>query len=132
MKEELMNNICNPNYDFRLGEDIYQRFRFPFEGIKAGSRIIIYGGGVVGKIFLQQVARSAYCTVRAICDRNYRDTGIIEVPVISLAELAGLPDTEYDVILIALEQRNIAIEVREDLIMAGVSTDKIIYFNPSV
>ena len=132
VNDEVVRRMCDPNFDFQLGENIYTRFRFPFPAVKAGSRIVIYGGGVVGKTFLKQVNKSSYCTVRAICDRAPRATGIVEVPVIDVAELAGLSDDEYDLIVIANERRSIAMEIREDLIMAGLSADRIIYVNPSV
>lgn len=131
ISNELVKKLTNANYSFLLGEDIYRRFRFPFAAVKPGSKIVIYGGGVVGKIFLMQIERSSYCTVVAICDKNPGSTGIVETTVIKISDLAGMQHRAYDLIVIANEKRNIAREIREDLIMAGIPNEKIIWLDPA-
>ena len=115
---------------YGLEEDTYTRFAFPYKMVAPGSRIVIYGGGIVGKAFLWQVANSAYCNVTAICDRNPAGTGILAAPVISLEELAGLDESKYDAIVIALERKGLAVEVKSDLEMSGISASKIKWLNP--
>lgn len=107
------------------------RFRFPYEAVKPGSVIVIYGGGVVGKTFLAQLGQSSYCHVAAVCDANPHGTGIVSLPVISLAELSGWEAERYDMVLIALERRDVAKDVYENLKMAGIPTEKIRYLDPA-
>ena len=121
----------NSNYSPRIGEDIYGRFSFPYTAVEAGSRIVIYGGGIVGKTFLEQLARNTYCHVVAVCDKNPSKTGIYEVPVITIRELASMKKKSYDQILIAIEKKSIAIEIKEELKMAGISKGKIKWFDPA-
>ena len=115
---------------YGLEEDTYARFAFPYKIVTPGSRIVIYGGGIVGKAFLWQAANSAYCNVTAVCDRDPAGTGILAAPVISLEELAGLDENKYDAIVIALERRGLAAEVKGDLEMSGIPAEKIKWLNP--
>lgn len=127
---DIWSKVCNQNYSFQVREDIYDRFIFPWESIEAGSKVVIYGGGIVGKIFLQQLQRASYCTVVAICDKKPEATGIVEAPVINLKRLAGLSQNSYDKVLIAVEKKRIASEIRQDLELAGVPGEKIVWVDP--
>lgn len=132
LKKQIKEKLMNRNYAFSIGEDIYGRFRFPFEKVRAGSKIILYGGGVVGKTFLKQIEKSSHCVILAICDQNPMGTNIVEVPIISVAQLSGMDEDSYDFVVIAIESKNIADRIWEDLCLAGVEEKKIIWMNPSV
>ena len=121
----------NPNFSHLTNEDIYARFAFPWEAVPAGSNIVIYGGGIVGKTYLEQLIRSNYCTIQAICDKHPERTGIQQVPVISLKKLAGLDPSSYDMVIIAIERRDIAKEIREDLEMMGLPMNKVRWIDPA-
>ena len=75
-------------------------FLFPFEKIKYGSRIIIYGAGDVGCEYLKQVLITNYCTCVAILDRNAANIAPLVVPVHTPD---SLPRFEYDYILLAFK-----------------------------
>jgi len=126
----VMSQLKDPNFDFSLYENIYVRFRFPFDIVPAGSRIVIYGGGVVGKMFLKQLARASYCQVVAVCDQNPAGTGIVEAPVISVRKLIGMSAEVYDLILVAIEREDIVQQIRQNLIMAGIPSEKIKWTDP--
>lgn len=113
-----------------LQEDIYARFSFPWKLVTPGQTIVIYGGGVVGKAFLGQLANSNYCHVLAVCDKFPKKTGIITVPVISVDELAGMNDAAYDFVVVAIEKRSIAMEICQNLKMAGIPESKIKWIDP--
>lgn len=110
--------------------DLHSSIRFPWEAVKTGSRIVIYGGGIVGRIYLRQLARSSYCTVVAICDKNPKETGILGVPVFGVQELYRMNPETYDVILIAEEKKKIAMEIRDELKLAGISMEKVKWLDP--
>ena len=95
-----------------------------------GTKLVIYGGGIVGKIFLQQLQRASYCTVVAICDREPETTGIVEAPLITIKQLAGLSPASYDKVLIAIEKKQIATEIRQDLELAGLPGEKLLWVDP--
>lgn len=121
----------NPNYSFHTGEDIYARFRFPWEAVESGSRIVIYGGGIVGRTFMEQLAKASYCNIVAICDKNPAQTGIYELPVITLRELSRMRPEEYDMVLIAIEKKSVAIEIKGEIEMAGIPMEKVRWFDPA-
>ena len=121
--------LKNRNYSWQLGEDIYGRFVFPWKLVRPGSKIVIYGGGVVGKTLLEQLSRCSYCTVTALVDKNPEATGIVEMPVITPDELAGLDDDLYDRVIIAIERKSVAKDIREELLMAGIPAEKIKWVN---
>lgn len=111
-------------------EDIYARYIFPWEAVKPGSRIVIYGGGNVGKIYLRQLARSSYCTLVAVCDKKPEGTGIHETPVINVQELSRMDAGMYDLILVAEEKKKTAMEILEELDLTGLDTEKIKWIDP--
>ena len=112
-------------------ENIYARFKFPWKAVEPGAKIVIYGGGVVGKTFIAQLAKNPYCHVVAVCDKRPHQTGIQELPVITIEELSLLNQDSYDMVLIAIEKREIAINIRQDLNMAGISLAKVKWINPA-
>lgn len=112
-------------------EDIYERFSFPWKAIAPGSNIVLYGGGVVGRLFLRQLSRVPYCHVVAICDSNPGRTGIREFPIIKPSELAGWDSSRYDTILIAIEREDVGREIRQQLEWAGIPSGKIKWINPA-
>lgn len=127
VNQPVTTQIKNP---YNLDEDPYARFAFPYKAVAPGSNIIIYGGGIVGKVFLWQVSNSSYCHVVSVCDKKPAETGIQAAQVISVEELAGLADDKYDCVVIAMERKTIAMEVRSDLEMCGISAKKIKWLNP--
>ena len=111
------------------GFDADPRFLFPWNKIEPCSRIVLYGGGIVGKTFLKQLEGYAYCQIVAVCDRNPEGTGILDAPVISIEKLRKINSRGYDQILIALERKDIANIVRHDLIKEGIPANKIKWFD---
>ena len=112
------------------GEDPYNRFSFPWRSVRPGSRIVLYGGGVVGKMFLRQLANNPYCHVVAVCDQNPAATGIREAPVIDVRQLCDLDPDFYDLVLIDLERKDIATAIRADLELSGIPPQKIKWVDP--
>jgi len=127
---DFLQKATNPSFSFQLGEDIYNRFAFPWRSVRPGSRIVLYGGGVVGKMFLRQLANNPYCHVVAVCDQNPAGTGIREAPVIDVRQLCDLDPELYDLVLIDLERKDIAAEIRADLELSGIPPQKIKWVDP--
>lgn len=107
------------------------RFRFPEEAIPEGTRLVIYGGGVVGKTYLSQALRNADYTIVALCDREPELTGIHEVPLVTPTQLAGLDKSAYDMVLIAIEREQIAGSIKRELEELGLPGRTIRWVNPA-
>ena len=72
-------------------------FLFPYELIEKGSRIIIYGAGMVGRSYYRQIRVNNYCSITGMCDKNY-DYYFSDVLV---SPPSIIEKTEFDYILIA-------------------------------
>lgn len=100
-------------------------YLFPFEKIKHGAKVVIYGAGNVGQWFLSQLQTTGFAKVVAIADRAYslypRDMGAKLVAPESIAEL------DYDAIVIAIENPDLVNDIREFLIQTcNVRKEEII------
>lgn len=113
------------------------RFCFPWADVSHQERVIIYGGGIVGKTFLRQALITQFCHIVAVCDRvpesvgiNPNRWGVKRVPVISIKELASLDASRYDKILIAMERKNLVPNIKESLEREGIPSSKIFWSDP--
>lgn len=106
----------------------YARFIFPWKGIKADSRIVMYGAGVVGRAFLQQIEQTRYCTIMAVADKKKEEIKDLNIPVILPTEIKDFP---YDNILIAIESVGVAEAIKQELISLGYDESKIVWLSPT-
>ncbi len=99
-------------------------YRFPVEVVPIGSRIILYGGGKVGKDYLDQLVNDENYTVLAVVDRNLD----VELPygyhAISINDVKKLG---YDYIIIAIDSISLTAEVHDELMYYGMDMRKVIY-----
>ena len=107
------------------------RFAFPFDAIPAGTPLILYGGGIVGKSYLAELAsRGRLADVRAVADRRPQNTAITAVPVIPPERIrAHLP--ENGIVLIALERDDLALAVHHTLRTLGLPSESLRWFSPA-
>ena len=97
-------------------------YLFPFEKIPKGSRIIIYGNGVVGKSFCRQIEHSGYCRIIAVADRNANKEEYLHI--ISPAEIHKI---HCDYVLIAVSKKEMALEIKAILKEEGINDERIIW-----
>lgn len=97
-------------------------FLFPFEKVPPKARIILYGAGAVGKTYYKQLEKSEYCREVLWVDRDAEVLGDDRVKNIDCID-----NSDYECIVIAIENRNICNAVREWLIQKGIAEKKIIY-----
>ncbi len=103
--------------------DTYE-YLFPYEKVKCGSDIIIYGAGVMGQDYLKQMQITGYCNVVAFIDKNYENYKGMCVPVYASDRLKSL---SYDCLVIALQKADALNEVISILHREDVDDDKIVY-----
>ncbi|WP_044936436.1 glycosyltransferase family 8 protein [Pseudobutyrivibrio sp. LB2011] len=96
-------------------------YRFPYERIDSGSRIIIYGAGAVGKTFMEELSYTHYCEVIMWVDTNWK-----EINNENIKDPDLIKNSEYDSILIAVSSENYVNEICEFLNGLGVVKDKIV------
>ena len=104
-------------------EDTY-RFLFPFEKVKPGARIVIYGAGKLGQEYIDQIERTGYCQIVAIVDKNYRAYSKSVQKVSSPDELRHY---HLDYVVVALRSKTLLNEVLEKLKQSGIPKHKIVF-----
>lgn len=105
--------------------DLFHHFRFPWPLIAPGETFSIYGAGVVGRIFCEQMYISGYAAVSRAYDMGYVNIENFPVEVHPVDDIKKINGEER--ILIAIESEKVANEVRKDLIGIGVPEDKILW-----
>lgn len=95
------------------------RFQFPKELFSKDDKVILYGAGVVGKVFYAQNTLYNFCDIIAWVDRNYKN---LPSPVVGLEVLLN---TDYNKILIANENTIIQNKIVDSLISMGIPKEKI-------
>lgn len=115
------------------------RYTFPWQETLPGERIVLCGGGVVGKTFLRQTLTIPYCYIVAICDKYPERTDInpnrVErkrINVFTPKEFFKWETSRYDKIILAAEQESLAKEMREELVAGGIPKEKIVWVDPLV
>lgn len=107
--------------------NLFGRFIFPWKVIEADSRIIIYGAGVVGKIYLKQIEQTGYCKVLAVADKRKEQVKDLNTIVILPDEIK---EFKYDKILIAIENEKIVQEIIGELVDKECDESKIVWMSP--
>lgn len=102
-----------------------REFLFPFDKVPTGKRIILYGAGLVGKTYYMQLKKLSYCSEIAWIDRN-ADNIIDEQGVMLPDELEKDRYYSFDYIVVAMENKKVAEEIKKFCLSIGYSNEKII------
>ena len=93
-----------------------------------GKRIIIYGAGKVGQDYYTQLRRFDFCCVAGWVDRDYQKYHYEYAEVLPIQQLKNL---HYDVILIAIKNKDIAQQAKLELMESwGIAEGCIIWEEP--
>lgn len=85
---------------------------FPYDKVPKDAKIIIYGAGVVGHSYYDQLKAACYCKEVYIVDRNYQEYRTVDYPV---DDVERIRDIDFDCILIAIQDNIISRAVRNTL-----------------
>lgn len=97
-------------------------YLFPFRKVKRYSRIVVYGAGRVGYNLIKALENSKEYEIIGLIDKNVKEFPIIKFQVKDISELSKM---EYDYIVIAISDEDIAKRAKEALKNIGVEEDKI-------
>lgn len=97
------------------------RFIFPFGRVNRGSRVVIWGYGVVGRSYVDQIKKTNYCDIIGIVD-----SGAVLSERHHIVKPEKIRDMDFDYVVIAIHKLEIQNEIRNILINWGVSDSKII------
>ncbi len=99
----------------------------PFGGIVYGSKVVIYGAGVLGQKIVRYIKKNSQVEIVQWVDqnwKNYRESGFDVISPKSLQEI----NEKYDYILIANISQCVANEIMNDLVSQGINKEKIRWF----
>lgn len=107
-------------------------YAFPINDVSPEDRVIIYGAGVVGKVYIKQIITEQYCHIVAVCDKNYMKINLPSVNVISPIELSRMDENGYDVIIVAVDKSDVAEVIKIELEDLGIRSNKIKWIKPNI
>jgi ADP-heptose:LPS heptosyltransferase len=96
---------------------------FPFEYVQKDSRVIIYGYGIYGRSYIEQINETKWCKVVGIIDRKYKSGEVDKLIDISIC---GKKDF-YDYIVVAVKQCAVGKYIIEELEKNGAKKEQIIF-----
>lgn len=86
------------------------------------NRVIVYGAGLKGREFVEDLLYDGRYKIVAWVDKNYDKIFVEEFEIVSPANIAKY---QYDYIFIAIFDRLIAKKVENDLVKMGVPSEKV-------
>lgn len=99
-------------------------YLFPYEKIPYGSKIIIYGAGILGKEYLEQLKITQYCEVVGFVDKNANVIVSFGVPIYLPQQIQTL---SFDYIVVALRSDHFLRDVMRVLCENGVPDEAIVF-----
>lgn len=106
---------------------LYQSYLFPFERIKQGSNIVLWGAGKVGTVFYNQVKTSSYCNIVKWVDEcaecYQKKNGKVALP-------ETIKTVNVDYIVIAVKNELSVSQIINSLLKMGIDRSKIIWRYP--
>lgn len=102
-------------------------YTFPENEMPIGERIILYGAGDVGKSFYEELKKNEKYTLITWVDKNYkkyREYGYDVFPVDLIKKY------DYDYILLAIYNENIAKAIMDELKLIDIDSKKIVWIKP--
>lgn len=97
---------------------------FPFDRIKKGSRVVLYGAGENGRALWQINEETGWCRIVACVDRNYRN--IFDFPYAVSEPCKTLAKVDYEYVLVSVVYGPVRHAIADSLIGIGVPQEKIV------
>ncbi len=117
---------ANDFIQYRRPYTLRKDWVFPYSSIEKGAKIILYGAGDVGQAYAAQLKATSYCNVQLWVDANYKMYKEWGLNVVSVADI---DEVQYDYVVIAVSESEIANEIGDYLLARGVKKEKIVWPN---
>lgn len=105
--------------------DLKNIHSIPYNKIAYGSKIIVYGAGKVGELYVRDILSTKRYTLVSILDSN-PDKKIYGVEQ-KIYPPESILNQQYDFVLIAVENVDVSIEMKNNMIELGVPEEKIVW-----
>ncbi|MEH2952060.1 glycosyltransferase family 2 protein [Candidatus Merdisoma sp. JLR.KK011] len=108
--------------------DSIQNYSFPCIEKLFGKRVAIYGAGNVGKDYITQISKYEKCHIVCWVDKCFKK---MQFPYRKVIGIEDFLKKQYDMVLIAVEKKEIAEEMKQFLMDKGIKENKIIWCKPN-
>ena len=119
--EEIYVAAMKPRIDLYGDRPDRVRFLFPFGKIASGAKVIIWGYGVVGKSYVNQIEKTDYCEVVDIVD-----SGLVESKKYDIKKPDIVKSQNFDYVVIAVGKPDVKESIYNDLIGWNIPKEKIV------
>lgn len=104
-------------------------YAFPFSDLNRTSKIVIYGAGKIGVAYYRQIHFRKLANMVLWVDKNWENYQDSYMPVSSPD---SIKDCEYDYLIIAVKKKELADEIRQELIQQGIEDKRILWRVPAI
>lgn len=115
------------DFDVFSLQEKYQvrQYAFPYDKVRGKTKIALYGAGNIGRQYYGQLKRDGSCQVVLWVDENYLD---FENEVYDVKPPEMLMKISFDVVVIAIKNKDIVRQVKEKLMNYGIDRNKIVWW----
>ncbi len=103
------------------------KYIFPFNDLGKESKVVLYGAGRVGMDYYRYISRRKPVQMVSWVDSRWMECRNNYTPV---DDPKNMEKDEYDYVIIAVKERELADEIRRDLIGSGIAGHKILWRMP--
>lgn len=118
------SDICK-DYEDMIDRKHRYGYPLPFYRMRQGNRIVLYAAGHVGRAYYEQLRERSDYHLSLWADVNYQ--AMPQVLGVTIASPEQISETEYDYILVAVEERMVAEQISQKLVQMGAMREKIIW-----
>ncbi len=112
--------------DLKDNKGNIEKWILPIRFLRSGECLALYGAGEVGKSFFKQIRENEDYTLCVWVDRNYGKIAGTDYNIVSPGYLT---ETEFDHVIIAIADIEVALDIIDDLRKLGIPAHKIVWSN---
>lgn len=100
---------------------------FPYHLIPYNCNVKIYGAGEVGKAYAIEMLQSKYAQFVGWYDKKKQGYSYYGIPILAPSQIMN---QEVEYIIIAIDDKKVVSEIRQELVRQGISAEKIKWDKP--
>ena len=110
-----------------VGVKCSRKYLFPYKLVPYGSKIALYGAGIVGSSYHDEIKGNHYCEIVCWVDKNADEFSNKNTNIMSVEQIFKV---EFDYLLIAIKNATIVEGVKRYLCNKGIDKEKILWLKP--
>ena len=108
-------------------EGMIQRYVFPRIELLFDKKLVVYGAGRVGIDYITQISKYTRCNIVCWVDKEFDKYSFPYREVSAVEEIAYM---EFDLVVLAVKDKEISEEIKQKLIKMGIPQKKILWYKP--